>query len=76
MLSYNKITDIEPLASKPNLTTLLLYRNDVKDITPLYNNLSLQLLGVKGRGKVPCKQIDGIRKQLSPDAKIWGQNAC
>ncbi len=75
-LNYNLITDISPLANKPHLKKATFYSNDVKDITALFSNANMVIVGVRGRGMVPCNQISGIRKRLAPSAKVWGQKGC
>ena len=75
-LSYNNISDLSAFANKPNLEKFTIYTNDITDITPLYGNKNMKIVGVSGRGDIPCAQIYEIRKRLSPDAKVWGPKAC
>ncbi len=75
-LSYNNISDLSAFANKPNLVNFTIYSNDITDISPLYGNKNMKIVGVRGRGDIPCEQIYEIKKRLSPDAKIWGPKSC
>jgi len=75
-LSYNKISDLSAFANKLNLEKFTIYTNDITDISALYGNKNMKIVGIRGRGNVPCAQIEEIRKRLGPDAKVWGQKAC
>ena len=76
VLNYNHVTYNRPLTNKPALKKLQLYSNNVRDITPLYENINMKVVGVRGRGNVSCDQIQVMRSKLAPDASVWGQKGC
>lgn len=76
VLNYNQVTDITPLANKPALEKLQVYANNVRDITPLYGNVKMTIVGVRGRGNIPCDQVRTLRGKLAPAAKVWGPEGC
>ncbi len=75
IVSSNRILNIEAFANKPMLKKFQIYHNQVRDAMPLAGNRSLEVVGLRGDGKVPCQQINALRAAL-PHAKIFGQKAC
>lgn len=75
ILSQNQISNIAAFADKPDLKKFQIYNNRVDDALVLLENTSLEIIGLRGGGNVPCQQIRALRAAL-PDAKVYGQKAC
>ena len=76
LLNYNDIEDLSALAAKPQLRELQAYGNRISDVSALYGNTALTLVGVRGRADIPCAQIRTLRSKLAPDARVFGPKAC
>ena len=74
-ISRNHVSDISAFANKPKLIDFQAYGNMISDISPLFGNTSMKIVGVRGKGNVPCAQIDRLRS-LIPNARIYGQKEC
>ncbi len=75
-LNYNNIKDISAFAGKPKLREFQVYSNAVHDVTPLMENIKLKKVGVRGKGDIPCEQIEQLKSVLAEDAKVWGPKSC
>ncbi len=75
-LGKNPIKSVAALAGKEKLKMLTFYGSNVSDITPLYGNVNMMGVGVRGKGNVVCEQIDNLRRRLSAEAWVTGAESC
>ena len=47
----------------------------ISDISPLFGNTSMKIVGVRGKGNVPCVQVQKLRS-IIPDARVYGPKKC
>ncbi|WP_169828936.1 DUF3592 domain-containing protein [Marinobacterium jannaschii] len=75
-LNYNRISNISAFANKPKLTAFMAYSNQISDASALFGNRAMLKVGLRGKRDIPCEQIDQIRAELVPDAKVYGPKRC
>lgn len=70
------ITNLEPMANKPDLTVITFYNVPVSDISPLFGNPKLRSVNIGNKSQVPCQHIHELRSRLVKAAQIRGTKRC